>query len=475
MKKNVIMLLILCCTLIFGSTMVSAAETDYEIQQPIVRGTANSIVLTWKNPAVSTISDIKLYDITNGKTEISFTANKTANVRNEVVVSGLTGNATYKYLIEISFSDHNTVTYQFYGQTVAANRYSAPPSWMWGTLSEKTEISTVVEADGNTAARLTSNRGHWSESGVLCIIQNIASNAGKKYKTKFSYKSKNAPNFHVRLFWGNTSNVSVASQDWTDYEVEFVASNISQENYMFYTTAGEQDFYIDNVELYLYDDATGEYGDNLIVNGTFEEGFGAICSDVTNANKVEKDGQVNISWQNPSEAIFLHSRVYIKSGNDLLLRGELPANESSMTLTNLNNEETYEIVIKAVDKYGRETSGVVLQAVPTAPDYEISELVSSNIVDGEIIPGDIYCVFQATNNKLIDGLKVQSLVITYNDDKTINNVFSSGPVTVSKGVQLPVDCLASVSNLDSYVEVYIWSSLADMDVLVPHKVYNVKK
>ena len=482
MRKSMIMLIMLCCMVFVGHTMACASDADYQIKNPLIQGRGSEMHMTWINPSVSTISSIKVYDVTADKTEVTFTPVTTSGGRNTIKLTGVS-NASYKYLIEMSFTDHNAISYYFYGQFSNSNCYVAPPGWNLGSLPVKARISTEVEEDGNTALRLQTYRLS-GESGYLSIDQNIPQELNKKYKLRIKYKTQEDPNFRVRLFWSGQAyaDIKTKATEWTQYEIEFTPTSSSNSKLMFYIDNNiSQNILIDDVELYKSDDDGVTWGSNLVYNGTFEEGYEEICSDVAQLTEEVGNGQLKISWENPEETVFMHSRVYIKDDEDLLLRAELSADESEITLTGLNNDEEYEIVVKAVDKYGRETEGVVLQAMPTAPDYEISDLFFYKFEEGtsasteEITPGDMNCIFRVINNKLSDGMGVQSLVVMYNDEKTINKVFSSGSQTAWMGVPLPVECMFNVSEEDSYVEIYIWSSLTEMDILVPRKVYNVKK
>ena len=307
----------------------------------------------------------------------------------------------------MSFTDHDTIAYDLYANTASANRYTVPAYWMWGALTEKTEISTVVENDGNTAARLVSNRSHWSESGNLSIIQNLTANLNQKYKVKFDYKTKTTPDFYVRLFWGATANIKAAANEWTTVEKEFTPTSASQQNVMFYSTAGGcQDILIDNVEVYLYDEATGEYGENLIKNGSFENS-GDACEDVADIVTAEENGLTTVTWTNPSDATFLHTRVYLKNSEGLLFRGDLPANVNSCTI----DAAGYEVVVKAVDKFGRE-AGFVAPVVPEL-DWEVNsfEILGA---DGEVAvtPGT--------------GITAKAVISKYVDDVEISPVLFFG-------------------------------------------------
>jgi len=137
MKKRIFSMFLVLAIMISALVLpMSAYATvaDYQIKQPISRGTGSGVVLTWKNPAVETISGIKVYDITNGKTEVTFTPVLTKNGRNEVAVTGLTANTTYKYLVEMSFTDRDTIFYQLYANSANGNKYIAPASWYIGNV-----------------------------------------------------------------------------------------------------------------------------------------------------------------------------------------------------------------------------------------------------------------------------------------------------------------------------------------------------
>ena len=365
------------------STLVYAAEADYQVKSLMVTGgsSGTALSISWFNPSVGTISDIKLYDVTNGKTEIEFTPNKESGKINRVMLSNVTANTTYKYRLEMSFTDHETVVYDVYRYTSSSenNKYTAPSKWNRDNVPIDNQFSTVKEENENTALRMVSTQ---SETKDFAVNQTVDLTAGKGYKVTFTYKG-NVNNFYVKVGGSQSQVISsrVNTDEWTTVTKEWQSiSDVSSKKLVLkVANNGGVDVLIDNVTLQMKDDQ-GNYGENLIQNGDFENS-GDTCGEVTNVTTQTDDRVTTVNWTNPTDNKFLHTRVYLDDGENLLLRAELPNTENSYSL----DASGYEVVVKAVDKYGRE--------VVTIPDLTIESfgILSSDVAlntGSSVVPGD---------------------------------------------------------------------------------------
>jgi len=472
MRKRIIPIFMLCFAIFIGSTFVYAADSDYQISRQMVTGNGTNIYISWKNPLVSTINSIKVYDVTTANaTQITCTPVTTSGGLNRIEHTGVTSGAIYKYKIEMNFTDHDPIIYHMYGTTSGENEYTAPANWMRGTVNKNQQFSTVVENDENTALKMVSTQSSWSE-GDLRVIQNVSFTANTKYLVKFDYKGY-VKDMYVQLGNKNTAGTKLtATKDsWTTQSYELTPTGGNAQFFFNVAASAGVDFMIDNVSIQAWDAATETYGENLIKNGDFESG-GNSCSAVTDVVAEAGNRQLTLSWNNPTETTFMHTRVYIKLGGELFFKANVPGTEESFLLNDLINGQNYELVVKAVDKYGRETLGNSVIAVPTEPAYELGELNFG--ADGQVETGTQTCSIMVKNNKLTEGYNIQILVVAYDEDGAIANTFSSGPQNIAIGTEpMPVICNAEITSEHSKVQVYVWSSLADMDILIPYKEYSV--
>ena len=472
MRKTFISLFMLCVALFIGSTFAYAAESDYQISRQMVTGNGTNIYISWKNPSVDTINTIKIYDVTTEvATEVSCTPATGSGKLNRIEHTGVSSNTTYKYRVEMSFTDHTPIVYHMYGTTSGENEYTAPANWMRGIVNKNQQFSTVVENDENTALKMVSTQGSWNE-GDLRVIQNVSFTANTKYLVKFDYKGY-VKDMYVQLGNKNTAGTKLtATKDsWTTQSYELTPTGGNAQFFFNVAASAGVDFMIDNVSIQAWDATTGAYGENLIKNGDFESS-GTGCSAVTELAAEAGNERLTLSWNNPTEDTFQHTRVYIKTDDGLFFKANVPGTENSFLIDGLTNEQNYEIVVKAVDKYGRETSGASVIAAPTVPAYELGEL--SFGTDGQVGTGTQTCSITVKNNKLTDGFKIQLLAITFDEGGAIDKVFSTGPQSLAINTEPEtVSCSVEITAEHSKVQVYVWSSLTDMDILVPYKEYSV--
>ncbi len=108
------------------------------------------------------------------------------------------------------------------------------------------------------------------------------------------------------------------------------------------------------------------------ITATTHNGLAAICTvtvvsdaaapaDVADAVVTADDGQLTISWTDPSDADFVHVTV---TGEGIITQN-VSKGIQSVTITGLTNGITYNITLKAVDTTGNESAGVTVSGTPT--------------------------------------------------------------------------------------------------------------
>jgi hypothetical protein len=91
-----------------------------------------------------------------------------------------------------------------------------------------------------------------------------------------------------------------------------------------------------------------------------------LPAEVTDLSVVEGDGQVTLSWVNPSDDAFSHVSIRYGTGGTADTPFRSGANPSGTTITGLTNGETYTFVVRTVYNSGESSNGRSIEATPHA-------------------------------------------------------------------------------------------------------------
>ena len=129
--------------------------------------------------------------------------------------------------------------------------------------------------------------------------------------------------------------------------------------------------------------ATGDSG-NTGTGGSGSTSTGDTTSDttppakVTNLTTAASNGQVTLSWTNPTDADFAKVIVSAEpAAGDLANPKELTNKEETLTVTGLTNGTEYTFTIVSVDTTGNKSEGEVVKASPVIPPEVIDLQVES--------------------------------------------------------------------------------------------------
>ena len=269
------------------------------------------------------------------------------------------------------------------------SEHTDPSSWKpdgGDTYSEGNRGLSLIykgSASGTYVSAVTAIDGSWVKPG-------------KKYCLKFKRRSYMAHSSTVKITGGVTEEVSSDvnidwGENWTEYSYEFTANDSGDDiNIEVRFTRGNADYngarlFLDEVSCYMLDDEGNPTGENLIVNGGFENEITNVskAKDVENVSAIGKIGSAELSWTNPDDSNFLKAKIYIADGSEIREIKTLKKGETGYTVTGLENGKEYTFIIVSLDNEFVESAGTrvscVTVASPEAPN------VSADVENGKII------------------------------------------------------------------------------------------
>ena len=308
-------------------------------------------------------------------------------------------------------------------------------------------------------------------------VQNVpALENGKKYilTGKFSVPANNS-RFRIRFGSENLVNIGAVVDtlgEWADFMYEF---EFNFSNKMFTIQGwGTGDLCADNLSireiLYEEDGVTvSGYGDELLVNGNFEDNLDLTPpADVTDVSVQNIDSGAIIKWTNPQDTDF--KSVYVYSVAEDVETFLISVTENEHTLSNLTNNETYNLIIKTVDNTGNISGGVavVLQPIADAVKYTSPVFYVNDVVTENISQGTLKASMQFKNNRMPEDYSVE-LVLVLLKDGALYDIQSSYAIVSPTDENKPYTELSVETNVpegNGYsAELYVWDSITGMEAL----------
>lgn len=308
-------------------------------------------------------------------------------------------------------------------------------------------------------------------------VQNVpALETGKKYVLtgRFSVPVNNS-RFRIRFGSENLVNIGEVVDklgEWADFEYEF-EFNFSNKNFTIQAW-GTGDLYADNVSLreILYEEdgeTVSGYGDELLVNGNFEDDLDLTPpSDITDVSVSNLDSGAVIKWINPQDEDFEMVYVYSDAEGVETFVGSVTGSE--YTISGLTNNETYNLILKAVDATGNISTGVaaVLQPIADAVKYTSPTFYINDVVTDAISEGTLKASMQFKNNRMPEDYSVELILVLLKDgalsDIKSNYIIVSPSEENRPYTELSVEI--DVPEGDGYsAELYVWDSITGMEAV----------
>lgn len=458
--------------------------TNYRPKNILCSPGAKMLVLNWVNPNTSDLTDIKLYDITDGEMLISDEISITPGAKVNYPIKDL---ADEERLYKIVFSFNSKSDFVFYtGGKPASGLDSYIDTWKIRRIRNTDDswcpaevvVDDTVSHSGNSSLKIVSNIDssipNLAKSTYVGIQFEVSMKAGKKYRVKLSGKSENASNQLLAVTlqgssWKSryTTDIFKGTTDWNDYY--FDHESIGEDGIFLVYEGSCEGFWLDDFEIYEIDETGTLIGEGIIMNGDMEN---LIKSDETMpVLKAEAGiGEINLTWSKlPSDCNNVH--IYKKLFDNWEMIGDIPKNYGSLKLDGLEKGKEYSFMLKPEFNFGNEGNGAQTSVTTILPEYEIYETtltkdgVSIDKADGA---GSYVVTTKIKNNLIEDGLSLEHFVAVYNEKHELvlfksnaqqvkATAPASKPLTVSESFTLEPG--------EYTIEVFVLDSRKDLNIL----------
>ena len=464
-------------------------------------GTGGALTVSFKNPKVDDITSIGLYDV-NGDKEalVSGTDFSTASgAANYYTIGGLTNGTLYKYKLRVTTASGGLTEYDIAGKP-AAGAYSMNFNTDGTNHYWKKEF---VRENGNTAYppidfKVMQNPDSQESDYVLNVVSNLKAysaktfasltynftdqmTAGTTYRLKFKYKTL-ADGARPKIAINNSElgYIDLNSNGWQSASFDFADKNAATNVIKISFTNPLEGIYLDKFELVPV--VEGTEGKNILTKGDFDiaaEETPAFTVDTVNAEASHSSAKIDYTVS----AIGKFVRIYEKTEDGLnLISVEQPtAKSGTVTLNNLTNDKTYNLVVTTSNWKDIESAGYEFSVTPVPLPVDISEFVLTK--DGSAVQsltaGTHSAKVSIKNNRMGDGYTAQLIAAVYDGNKLIS-AKASNVITIPQTASVEADTVLTVDDivipsLDSgayTVKLMLWDSLDDMNPLEQFRKYT---
>lgn len=297
----------------------------------------------------------------------------------------------------------------------------------------------------------------------------FTTNDTKLYLTNVSINGTMTTSIDLQGHFGAVNNGK-----WVELSLDITPTNPTVE--FRFAALANRALWIDNISFkeIIYDEdgvtETG-LGEELIVNGDFEADLDFEApADVTDITVYNMDSASKITWTNPEED-FEVAYVYREGESE-------PVGftaDGYIVVDGLENEVEYTYIIKSADKVKNFSDGVSVTVKPVPDDFKAGEVkfeVNGAEVD-ELSAGRLKTSVDLKNNGMEEDFSAELIVVLLKDGALvdINTSYSVIPKTDWRDDYTTLETDITIPSGDGYsVEVYIWSSLGDMETVVNRRI-----
>ncbi len=365
-----------------------------------------------------------------------------------------------------------------------ANAFAAMPSnWQLGgsDYEDKSVIrhekSEVYEGKG--ALYVKWNKDYVSDTYAHILCRSFSLESGKRYRLGFYAKTAPGAKLFIKWSWDWTDifRTDEGNEDWTYYYADFAPDKSGAWLGLFADSTCE--YYMDNVTIFELDEEGNPVGDNIMVNGDFENGDFVPCGDVSNVSSKAMDSSVELSWDNPEDSDFSYVNIYREdeeTGEEIFMVSATPVpgeKRSSVVVKGLENGKFYTFRVYAVDSGENESSGVTSFGIPEISDYYADDVkvkrLDNNKEISAIVSGNLEAFTSVQNNTFEDGMTAVLISVLYKDGKTVSAVCDKKEIAVGETADFSVQ--VTVPSGSGYkLCSYIWNGQGK--ILAKSKVLN---
>lgn len=359
--------------------------------------------------------------------------------------------------------------------------WQSPPD-MSGLDPEKTGIRIVTDQD-KVAEGLASIEIFVEKNYDLLNAQAAQLISGLELGKDYRLTGKfwvPGDSWRFRLRFGDSDLVSKLTDitggivgQWADVDYTFTFNYSSKEFRI--QAAGGGSIFADSLSirevLYAEDGKTVVgYGDELLVNGDFEDDLDLTPpGEVMDVHVENMDEQVKITWKNPYDLDFQKAVIYDITTGEKSLVGT--ATDGQILIGGLENGRTYIFLIQTVDGWNNHSPGVEVVAEPIPLPFKSKEPVFyiNEVETNSISAGTLKAVAEFKNNDMPQDYSVELILALFKDGALvdINSAYYIIPRTGLSEAYTQTCVELNVPGGEGYfATLYIWDSITGMETLI---------
>lgn len=437
------------------------------IKNIIAVGRDSSFSVSWINPSRDDISKIEVTDETgsivgesgNGDILLSSGAYNHISVRAE-------NGSRHKCTLKIKYKDGSSSVTQ-----VLSNVLNDAGQMLWGAPVGVQNISgwkEAVNAQLYTKLTQTAKDKHSGEAALLvrAYLDAPLSNTYMRFGPDLKEELK-ADGKYLFSYWRKGKNVkalktviadnditdTVGNSDWQEIKHTFTGNYLP----LFKFETGMEELYIDDVCLYELDEDDNIIGENLLVNGGFEDGFDKTTagevSDVVYTTKLDTG---KITWSGePQEAEYI--LVYNKYGNEEFLRAIVLKGVKEVEL---DADAAPEVILKTMTASGTESQGIAAVSTPAALEIAAPIVKINGEIAESLSAGTINITRKIKNNAQSDDTTAVMIAGIYEGDllkqyKVCSKLLPKTGNAVTYTLELNLDAVGEKIAL----KIFTWDSM----------------
>lgn len=452
------------------------AETDdlsFEPSNVLATSGKNAICISWRNPAVDSISKVALYEGDTGNLiKDDFCTDEDSVCR--YTVENLTDYTLKRFRLVFSFDNHEDIALNLTGYTKRwdSTKLIESPFTDWSLVfsdHSHRDVPVKITADANEkydlgySMHIASNLLSDDKDDKVAIKSDTVLEAGE-YEVTFRKKSVkatpgsiylNLPDSETGEFIQVAAETDETGSDWTSVTKRVTLTK--SENPCFTVTSGPiKDFWIDAVDIRKISDNGSAGSQLLLANGWFNS-VREAPPELSNVVINKEGDKLSASWDAlPSDVDSINIYIKKKDGN-LRLRSILRDMYRSVTLPAYENGEECVYVFKTVNRYN-------IESMPS--EEEIEPLEISDVVF-EDTGAEESCgmnVAATVKNNTEQFMPLHLILAEYSGETAKYITGTSGFVGTGnnnkKTFRLSVPCDAAD---DCSIRLFLWNSLQEMN------------
>lgn len=492
MKKRILSISVIFALLIqiFGALSVSASnsskvvtESDYLPKRAFTQVFNAGLLLSWQNPASSTLSDVKVYNITDGA-EVLLTDSISAEADKIVMyeATGLTAGMTYQFRVDFSFSDRSDVRYYLNGKAATVNEPVGNENrnitvsvdtmrlgnWTVDIKNQSYKAATKIydrrqpldytldaaEKHGDSGASLRIDGNAWDYNNASAFnnmfvhVQSstMSLKANTAYKMTYWTKTEDIKGYTIHMSWAkfsedklNTAGPVSGTTGWTKHELVHITGSGNENKQLMLICKNNGTIWFDDFEMYEAEAVTDggvttyvkkEGAQNIIKDGDFDS-VSKNTATVEGLSLKNDFGGVKFTWDTAANCSGFN--VYEPVGDTLEMRGRISANGNSTKLAFESGEHSY--ALAPVNVYGIEgemSEVFTAKSMVDMSKYNISSTFTSPFSQGLLL------TWKNPTSTELKNVKVYN--ITDGKEELIEGTI---PTDASKYVLFPVEGLTN--------------------------------